>query len=56
MKYGDKVYYQQSHHVKQPAIWICWMIRGKEQLAMIQVKGSKQHIEVAPSDVKIGRE
>ena len=55
MKHGDKVYYHRRHHVKQTATWLCWITRGDRQLAMIKVKGSHRHIEVAPSDVEIGR-
>lgn len=55
MKHGDKVYYHRRHHVKQPAMWLCWITRGDRRLAMVKVKGSHRHIEVAPSDVEIGR-
>jgi len=55
MKHGDKVYYHRHHHVKRTATWICWIIRGDRRLAMIKVKGSHRNIEVAPSDVEIGR-
>lgn len=55
MKHGDKVYYHPRHHVKQSATWICWIVRSNSQSAMIKVKGSHRHIEVAPSDVEIGR-
>ena len=55
MKHGDKVYYHRRHHVKQLATWICWITRGDKRLAMVKVKGSHRHIEVAPSDVEIGR-
>lgn len=55
MKHGDKVYYHPCHHVKQPAMWICWITRGDRRTAMVKVKGSHRHIEVAPSDVEIGR-
>ncbi len=54
MKYGDKVNYHRCH-VKQSATWICWIVRGNSRSAMIKVKGSHRHIEVAPSDVEIGR-
>ncbi|ARN94126.1 hypothetical protein AZI11_14550 (plasmid) [Levilactobacillus brevis] len=55
MKHGDKVYYHPRHHVKKKATWLCWITRGDRRLAMIKVKGSYRHIEVAPSDVEIGR-
>lgn len=55
MKHGDKVYYHRRHHVKQPATWLCWIVRGDSRSAMIKVKCSHRHIEVAPSDVEIGR-
>lgn len=55
MRHGDKVYYHRRHHVKQLATWICWITRGDRRLAMVKVKGSHRHIEVAPSDVEIGR-
>ena len=55
MRHGDKVYYHRHHHVKQPATWICWITRGDRRIAMIKVKGGHRHIEVAPSDVEIGR-
>ena len=55
MKHGDKAYYHRRHHVKQPATWLCWIIRGDRRTAMMKVKGSHIHIEVAPSDVEIGR-
>lgn len=54
MKRGDKVYYHRRHD-KQPATWICWINRGDRRVAIIKVKGSHRHIEVAPSDVEIGR-
>ena len=54
MKHGDKVNYHRRH-AKQSATWICWITRGDRRLAMIKVKGSHRHIEVAPSDVEIGR-
>ncbi len=54
MKHDDKVYYHRRH-VKQPATWLCWITRGDSRSAMIKVKGSHRHIEVAPSDVEIGR-
>ena len=55
MKHGDKVYYHRRHHVKQPATWLCWITRGDRRLSMMKVKSSHRHIEVAPSDVEIGR-
>ena len=55
MKHGDKVYYHRRHHVKQPATWLCWIIRGDRRTVMMKVKGDHRHIEVAPSDVEIGR-
>lgn len=55
MKHGDKVYYHPRHHVKKKATWLCWIKRSGRRLAMMKVKGSHQHIEVAPSDVEIGR-
>lgn len=55
MKHGDKVYYHRHRRVKQSATWLCWITRGDRRLAMIKVKGSHRHIEVAPSDVEIGR-
>ncbi len=54
MKHGDKVYYHRCH-VKQSATWICWIVRGNSRSAMMKVEGSHRHIEVAPSDVEIGR-
>ncbi len=54
MKHSDKVYYHRRN-AKQPATWICWIVRGNSRSAMIKVKGSHRHIEVAPSDVEIGR-
>lgn len=54
MKHGDKVYCYRRHD-KQPATWICWITRGNRRLAMMKVEGSHRHIEVAPSDVEIGR-
>ena len=54
MKHGDKVYYH-PRHVKQSATWLCWIVRGNSRSAMIKVKSSRRHIEVAPSDVEIGR-
>ena len=55
MKHGDKVYYHRHHHVKRPATWLCWIVRGDSRSAMMKVKDSRKHIEVAPSDVEIGR-
>ena len=55
MKHGDKVYYHPRHHVKQPATWLCWITRDDRRLAMVKVKGSHRHIEVAPCGVEIGR-
>ncbi|QCZ43750.1 hypothetical protein [Levilactobacillus brevis] len=55
MKHGDKVYYHPRHHVKKKATWLCWITRDDRRVAMMKVKGSHQHIEVAPSDVEIGR-
>jgi len=55
MKYGYEVYYHRRHHVKQPATWLCWITRGDRRLAIMKVKGDHRHIEVAPSDVEIGR-
>jgi hypothetical protein len=55
MKHSDKVYYHPRHHVKQSATWLCWITRGDMRLAMMKVEGSHRHIEVAPSDVEIGR-
>ena len=54
MKHGDKVYCHRSH-VKQSATWICWIVRGNRRIAMVKVEGSHRHIDVAPSDVEIGR-
>ena len=54
MKHGDKVYCYRRHD-KQPATWLCWITRGDRRTVMIKVKGSHGHIEVAPSDVEIGR-
>lgn len=54
MKHGDKVYCYRRHD-KQPATWIGWITRGDRRLAMMKVEGSHRHIEVAPSDVEIGR-
>ncbi len=54
MKHGDKVYCYRRHD-KQPATWICWITCGDRRLAMMKVEGSHRHIEVAPSDVEIGR-
>lgn len=54
MKNGDKVYYHRRH-VKQSATWICWIVRGNSRSAMMKVEGSHRHVEVAPSDVEIGR-
>ncbi len=42
-------------HVKQPATWLCWITRGDRRTVMMKVKGSHRHIEVAPSNVEIGR-
>lgn len=56
MKHGDKVYYHRHRRVKQSATWLCWIVRGNSRSAMMKVKGSHRHIEVAPSDVEIGRE
>ena len=55
MTHGDKVYYHRRHHVKQSATWLCWITRGDRRVAMMKVKGGHRHIEVAPSDVEIGR-
>lgn len=55
MKHGDKVYYHPRHHVKNPATWLCWTTRGDRRLAMLKIEGGHRHIEVAPSDVEIGR-
>lgn len=55
MKHSDKVYYHPRHHVKKPATWLCWIVRGSSRSAMMKVKDSRRHIEVAPSDVEIGR-
>lgn len=55
MKHGDNVCYHRRHHVKQPATWLCWIIRGDRRTVMIKVKGGHRNIEVAPSDVEIGR-
>lgn len=55
MRHGDKVYYHRRYHVKQPATWLCWITRGDRRSAMMKVKGSHATIEVAPSDVEIGR-
>lgn len=54
MKHSDKVYYHRCHD-KQPATWLCWIVRGDRRLAMIKVEGGHGHIEVVPSDVEIGR-
>lgn len=54
MKHGDKVYYH-LRHVKKPATWLCWITRGDRRTVMIKVEGSHATIEVAPSDVEIGR-
>ena len=54
MKHGDKVYYHR-HHGKNKATWLCWITRGDRRLAMMKIKCSHRHIEVAPSDVEIGR-
>ena len=37
MKHGDKVYYHRSHHVKQPATWICWITAATGILRWHQV-------------------
>ena len=42
-------------HVKQPTTWLCWITRGDRRQAMVKIEGSHRHIEVAPSDVEIGR-
>ncbi|MGJ4013014.1 hypothetical protein ACLOEZ_10405 [Levilactobacillus brevis] len=55
MKHGDKVYYHPRHHVKKKATWLCWIIRGKERVAVIKVERGHKFTEVAPSDVEIGR-
>lgn len=55
MKHGDKVYYHRHRRVKQSATWLCWIVRGDSRSAMIKVKYSHGHIEVAQSDVEIGR-
>lgn len=55
MKRGDKVYYHRRHHVKKKGTWLCWIIRGNRRLAMMKFEGDHRHIEVAPSDVEIGR-
>lgn len=55
MKHGDKVYYHRHRRVKQSATWLCWIVRGDSRSAMMKVKDSRRHIEVAPSDVEIGR-
>lgn len=54
MKHGDKVHYHRNH-AKQSATWICWITRGNSRTVMVKVKGSHRHIEVAPSDIEIGR-
>lgn len=53
MKYGDKVYYHRHHHVKQPATWLCWIIRGDRRIAMVKVEGSHATIEASPRYVDI---
>ena len=55
MKHGDKVYYHRHRRVKQSATWLCWIVRGDSRSAMMKVKDSRKHIEVAQNDVEIGR-
>ena len=55
MRHGDKVYYHRHRRVKQSATWLCWIVRGNSRSAMIKIEGGHGHIEVAPSDVEIGR-
>lgn len=55
MKHGDKVYYHPCHHIKHPATWLCWIIRGNKRVAVIKVEHSYKFTEVAPSDVEIWR-